>query len=391
MANTTTTGDGSPAQAGIPFTIGAQACRYFSNTQTKSNFGSGGVFDIVPLAATGWIRSIEMLFTATFTTSVSAALVSGTTGLDAPWNLIQSVQLSDAQGKPIMQPISGYNLMLVNKWMPSGGVFRGGNYYSSDPRQSSEYALSASGTSGTAVFRLRIDLEVNEDTGYGCIPNLDSNASPQLKVLFNQYSNVFTGGTPSAATISMRTTTHFWSPAAGNSQQPVLRVPPGAGDYLQTRYETGTLSASTENVYNVQSKGGYIKGALIVSRNAGTRVAFTAGANVGTILDNQPIDDGVPLEEILADVKRFTGYTGSDAGVTGTPYTPLSAGTVAGADVGVIPVLYYSRGPYNDGWLNTLVGSSLQHKLTPGASATGLEVITQLVQPHDFSAFFARS
>jgi hypothetical protein len=44
-----------------------------------------------------------------------------------------------------------------------------------------------------------------------------------------------------------------------------------------------------------------------------------------------------------------------------------------------------------DSWLSTRVGSLLQLKLTPGASATQLEIITQLMQVKDPASFYAPS
>jgi hypothetical protein len=46
---------------------------------------------------------------------------------------------------------------------------------------------------------------------------------------------------------------------------------------------------------------------------------------------------------------------------------------------------------YRDSWLNTRVGSLLQFKVTPGASATTLEIVTQLMQVKDAAAFYERS
>jgi hypothetical protein len=73
----------------------------------------------VQLPATGWVRKIGLLFSATYTTSASAAVVAG----DAPWNLITGVTLTDATGQPVYQPISGYNLYLLNKYVPAGGEY----------------------------------------------------------------------------------------------------------------------------------------------------------------------------------------------------------------------------------------------------------------------------
>jgi hypothetical protein len=116
-----------------------------------------------------------------------------------------------------------------------------------------------------------LQFEQDPKTGYGCIPNLDSNASLQLKVDYAATTVAFSGGTATAATISMRTTQHYWAPVGKTlAGAPVEVAPPGAGDYLETRYETQTVSAQSENLVTVTNRGGLIKGILLVSRAAGT-------------------------------------------------------------------------------------------------------------------------
>ncbi len=378
-----------PTTAGaIPLVSASRPQARFGNVQTVSNLNTSGSFQVIPLSATGWVRYIDLYFTATYTTSASAAVVAG----DAPWNLITGITLTDATGQPIFQPVSGYNLYLVNKYLPAGNVNDNLNFTPSNPHCGPDFAFTATGTAGSATFRLRLELEQDARTGYGCIPNLDSNAALQLKIDYAAHSVAFSGGTASAATIGVRVDQHYWAPV-GNTLggMAVDNKPPGAGDYLETRYETQTVSASSENTVTFTNRGGFIKGALLVSRAAGVRTAVTAGSNVGLILDNQPIYEGVTLEAFYNQVRRATGYFGADLT---TSYAPLTAGVSPGLDRGVVPVLWntLAGGPVGnrDAWLNTRVGSLYQAKVTPGASATSLEVVTQLMQVHDAGAFFSR-
>jgi hypothetical protein len=131
----------------------------------------------------------------------------------------------------------------------------------------------------------------------------------------------------------MRVTQHYWAPVGKTlAGAPVEVAPPGAGDYLETRYETQTVSAQSENLVTVTNRGGLIKGILMVSRAAGTRTAITAASNVGTLLDNQPIDESVPLEEFYDFVRRSGGSFGADLT---TSYAPLTSGVQSGVDRGV--------------------------------------------------------
>ena len=371
---------------GIRFTVASRPQRRFSATQTVSNFSTSGSFQPIQLPATGFVRKVSLYFTATATFASAAAVVAG----DAPFNLINGVTITDATGQPIVQPVSGYTLSRVNKYMSFGSMENTNMPRAyEDPMVGPEYAFSASGTSGAATFRLDLDFEQDFNTGYGCIPNLDSNASLQVKIDYAVYTNAFTGTTPSAATLSVRLEQHYWAPVGATvGGVAAMTQPVGFGDYVETRFETQTVSASAENTIQVTNRGGLIKGIIAISRAAGVRTALTAGSNVGLILDNNPIDEGITLESHYDQVRRAYGYIGTDLT---TSYAPLTAGTLPGLDRGVVvwPFGTYSGG--RDSWLSTRVGSLLQLKLTPGASATTLEIVTMIAQVKDASAFYAES
>jgi hypothetical protein len=371
---------------GIRFTVASRPQRRFSNTQTISNFTTSGSFQPIQLPATGFVRKISLYFTATATFASGAAIVAG----DGPWNLISGITVTDATGQPIQQPVSGYNQYLINKYLSFGSMENTNmpRAYAT-PQLGPEFAFAGSGTSATATFRLDIDFEQDYNTGYGCIPNLDSNASLQLKIDYGVYTNAFTGTTGSAATLSVRVEQHYWAPVGATvGGVAAMTQPVGFGDYVETRYETQTVSASAENTIQLTNRGGLVKGIIAVSRAAGVRTALTAGSNVGLLLDNNPIDEGITLESHYDQVRRTYGYIGADLT---TSYAPLTAGILPGLDRGVVvwPFGTYSGG--RDSWLVTRVGSLLQVKLTPGASATQLEVITQLAQVKDAGAFYAES
>jgi len=375
--------EASPPGMGIPFPVASRPQKRYSNVQTVNNLAAGGSFQVIQLAATGWVRRVSLFFQQTATFASAGAVVAG----DGPWNLISNVTLTDATGQPVMQPITGYNLYLVNKHFSSGGIDTNMPRAYSNPMIGPEYAFASTATTATATFRLDIDFEIDAFTGYGCIPNLDSNASLQLKVDYAIYTNAFTGTTPSAASLSMRTEQEYWAPVGSSiGGAAVESAPPGAGDYVETRYETQTLSASAENLVTLTNRGGLVKGILLISRAAGVRTAITAASNLGILLDNQPINEGIPIESHYDQVRRAYGYYGADLT---TSYAPLSAGVQAGLDRGVVVVNFGMLSGGRASWLNTRAGSLLQIKMTPGASATTLEVVTQLAQVKDAGAFYS--
>lgn len=370
---------------GIRFTVASRPQARFSNVQTVNN-AQAGSFQPIQLPATGFVRKISLYFTSSVVFASTGAVVAG----DSPWNLISGITVTDATGQPIQQPISGMNLYLVNKHF-SFGSMESTNIPRAwgNPQLGPEYNYAATTTSGTATFRLDIDFEQDYNTGYGSIPNLDSNASLQLKIDYAAYTNAWTGTTPSAQSLSVRVCQHYWAPVGQSvGSVPAMTQPVGFGDYLETRYETQTASASTENLINVTNRGGLIKGLIIVSRASGVRTAITAASNLGIILDNNPINEGITVEEHNDLVRRAYGYIGTDLT---TSYAPLTAGTLPGLDRGVVAVPFGALSGGRDSWLVTRVGSLFQIRITPGASATTLEIITLIAQAKDGAAFYAPS
>ena len=367
---------------GVRFPVASRPQVRFSQAQTVSNLTATS-FQPIQLAATGWVRKISCYFSFTMTAASAAALVAG----DGPFNLISGITLTDATGQPITQPITGYNLYLVNKYLPGSEHNERGSRWMSNPHMGPEFAYAvAGGTTGTAVFRLDIDLEQDYNTGYGCIPNLDSNASLQLKIDAAAYTAAFTGTTVSVANLSVIVEQHYWAPVGGTiGGAPVQARPVGAGDFLETRYENQAVTASAENTIQFTNRGGLIKGIIAVSRAAGARAAFTASSNVGLLYDNNAIDEGFRLESFQDRMRRESGNLGADLT---TSYAPLTSGVLPGLDRGVLVWNFDGRSGDRDTWLSTRVGTLLQAKVTPGASATQFEVITQLMQVRDAAAFY---
>ena len=364
---------------GIRFPVASRPQVRQSAQMTVSNLNGSVSFAPIQLPATGWVRKVSLLVEVAYTCASAGAVVAG----DGPFNVLSGITLTDATGQPITQPISGYGLYLINKYLPSDNV---GVPFANNPHSGAEYAYAATATSGTARFRLDLELEQDRKTGYGCIPNLDSNASLQLKIDAAPITALFTGTGGSAATVSIRVEQHYWAPVGGTlGGQPVQTQPLGAGDFLETRFETQTVSASAENTVPFTNRGGLIKGVIAVSRNAGARTAFTAGSNVGLVYDNNAIEEGVTLESFQDRMRRDYGYLGSNIG---TSYAPVAAGSLPGIETGVLVWNFAGRSRDRDTWLSTRVGTLLQAKVTPGAAATTLEIYTNLMQVRDAAAFY---
>ncbi len=373
MSNTTTAAPA--ATAGIRFPIASRPQRRFSNVQTASNVGAVSMQPIA-LPATGFVRRVSV-FVTTSIAGTGLAKVAG----DAPWNLISGMSLTDATGQSIQQTISGYNQYLVNKYMP--GSLKDTSF--ADPMLGPEFKFSATGTQVEATFRLDIDLELDKDTGYGCIPNLDANASLQVRIDLAPAS-VLATGTITSSTVTARIEQHYWAPVGATTAGiPNQTTPAGFGDYVETRYETQTVSANTENTVPVTNRGGLLRGLILVSRANGARTDFVPNSNVGLLYDNNAIDEGITIESHKDLIRRVRGYVGPENGLSYNGYTGFP-----GLDRGVLFLDFASMGGERDTWLSTRVGTLLQVKATPAVGATQLEIVSQIAQVKQADAFYAR-
>lgn len=368
---------------GIRFPVASRPQVRQSAQATVSNLNGPVSFNPIQLPATGWLRKVSLFFSFSGACASAGAVVAG----DGPFNLINGITLTDATGQPITQPISGYNLYLVNKYTPGSECNWNGARWLNNPHVGPEFNYAATATTFTAVYRLDLELEQDYKTGYGCVPNLDSNASLQLKIDVGNFTNAFSGTTVSAANMSVIVEQHYWAPVGGTiGGAPVQGRPAGAGDFLETRYENQPANASAENTVAFTNRGGLIKAIIAVSRAAGVRTDFTAGTNVGLIYDNNAVDEGFRFESFRDRMRRESGYVGADLT---TSYAPLAAGVLPGLDRGVLVWNFDARSVDRDTWLSTRVGTLLQAKVTPGASATQLEIITQLMQVRDAASFYS--
>lgn len=369
--------------SGLKFTVASRPQSKYSAAQTVNNAAAGD-FQPIILNATGFVRRISLIFNASIAFASGAALVAG----DAPFNLISLITLTDAAGRAIVQPVSGYTLSRINKYFSCGGLDTSIPRVYGDPQVGSEFNYAvAGGTSGVATFRLDIDLEQDPVTGYGSIPNLDSNASLQLKVSYAAASAAFGGTTPSSQSLSVTVEQHYWATVSPTlAGRPVQQEPPGAGDYVETRYENKVVSGGSENLTDITSKGGMMRGLLLISRNAGARSDWQAATNFGIVLDNYDLDAGVKIETRLDKTRRTYGFIGAQLTTSYAPLSPL--GILPGLDRGVVAVNFGAESGGRDSWLPVRPGQVFQLRHTPAAGATQLEIVALIGTAASLSTFY---
>jgi hypothetical protein len=179
-----------------------------------------------------YLRGLWIQCAGTVSSNTAAVTYAG----DGPWNVFSTISFADANQKPIVGPLSGYQLMVVNKY--------GGYQFNGDPRASAAYvAVTSTGsTGGSFEFVLYVPLEVDSRDSLGSLQNKSSSSAFQLALTYNSYTNVYNQGPmASGATVGTTVTTNIQedgylqpksTDATGN---PLAQTPPQLGS---TQYWT---------------------------------------------------------------------------------------------------------------------------------------------------------
>lgn len=222
-------------------------------TQISASSVNKGPIDV---AAVGYLRNI-VLYVSTDGTGAGGSAAAAD---DAPWNAITDVKLTDTNGAPLIGPISGYHLYLINKW----GAYTHGVY---DPAVLPSY--TAMDANGEFTFKLRIPVEITSNNGLGSLPNLNSAATFKFHYVVNAEANIYSTA-PLTTTPSLRVRCYVeaWSQphsmdafGVGNETEP-----PGMGT-AQFWSETNiNITAGTQNIRFTKT-GNHYRNLIFAFRN----------------------------------------------------------------------------------------------------------------------------
>jgi hypothetical protein len=248
----------------IPFTRGSTDAS-MKDAQRQYLFASSQS-DQIQLQTNAFLASIVIEITTV--AAGNAATVVYTP--DAPYNYINLLRLDDPAGQGIIAPITGYQLYLLNKYLPDTGCFF-------DPQGDPTFNLVAGSgaTGGSFSFRLILPVEHRHRDAFGAVNNSAANQR-YLITLTTSASTVVYSTPPTTVPTNVTWTVYqqYWtSPpstittSAGSSA--VQQSPAGLGTVAFVRYERhNEVSGGGTPQIQLNNVGDYISSLVFILRNA---------------------------------------------------------------------------------------------------------------------------
>jgi hypothetical protein len=252
-----------------------------------------------------WIQSVMVTAGNSATVAFQA---------DAPWIVYQQIVFADANQKPIIGPLNGYQLLVVNKY--------GGYQYQDDPRASVVFSATtgAGGTGGSFTFVLYVPLEVTARDTLGALQNKSASSAFQLLLTVNTIANTYSTAPTVAGTLTTTVLEDGWvqpksTDATGN---PLAQAPPQLGT---TQYWTvGTYNAlnGSQQVQLTQGLGYPVRNLIAVNYDVSNSTRATGDTDFPTTA--QFIFRGTTFWNVTKTIwkdqmGRLLGFNGSTADV----------------------------------------------------------------------------
>lgn len=186
-------GKAQPVQRLRPFVAGTRRVDKSTYDETKSTTASTQDLKTYECDPNGFLGGLYLLVEGT--TAANAANV--TFAADGPFNVIDTIQFNDVNNKPLLGPLGGHDLYVVNKY--------GGYAFIDDAKLSPTYsAVTGSGaTGGSFAFCLRLPVEIVHRDGLGSLVNKSASATYDVTIRLAATATVY--GTPPTAAPSVRT------------------------------------------------------------------------------------------------------------------------------------------------------------------------------------------
>jgi hypothetical protein len=211
--------------------------------------------------ATGFLNCINVLVEATVTgQSVNDVAFNE----DGPFNVFDSIQFTDVGNQPIIGPMTGYDLMLLNKF--------GGYLFQDDPKASPIYsAITGTGsTAGSFTFLLRLPIELVPRDALGTLQNLSQSTPFKVKGALAALDTIYSTAPSVAPVVRIRMAPEsYWVPQTADlNGNPLAQKPPGNNTTQFWNVTDYTVASGTVTQSLTASTGFPLRNLIFVLRGA---------------------------------------------------------------------------------------------------------------------------
>lgn len=370
-----------------PFRVGVQSKDEIDYDVTVTGTTTTQDLPVLNIPPAGFLRG---LFVLVETISGNTGSVAVAFKEDAPFNVLETITLEDVNNQPIVGPISGHDLYLINKY--------GGYAGFGDPKSAvgpAYYALSGAGTTaaspGTAQggaysFVLRVPLEIANRDGLGALPNKSGTSMFKLRMRLNTTANVYATAPGSTWVTRVRVQQmNWWDPPETDLKGRPLAQNPPAVQTTQYWSKQSYPVAAGQSRQSLQRVGFLIRNLVFILRD-------TSSTRSGSGDSAFPDPFTLQFEAIQLIVRLRAVWLKLMAERFGTRRAEVLAGGTALADIDVRDNGVYVE-PFNldfglipgaetrMGYLPTSSASRLEIQGTLGTGAGTLTVLTNDVAP----------
>lgn len=312
----------------------------------------------VDIPAYGFMRGIFVEVTAT------GGVGASTFRADGPFNILQDLSIQDVNGAPIVGPLDGYDLSLINRF--------GGYRRLRDPKLHPDYAANTA--NGNFSFLLYIPIEVGLRDALGSLGNMNAASAYKLRASIAPAATVYSAAPGTLPSVRVRAWLDAWTQPADVSLEgkPNATQPPAHGTTSYWSKSTFNVAAG-QNQLRLPRVGNYIRNLILVFRdNTGARVNSQIPGPLFINWDTRVLKEYQPIVARGVQAQKFMA-TGADEAAGA-----LSAGVLVEDFMHEFDG--FAGAELRDGWLPTVQSTRLE--LTGSFAAAGtVTVLTNDVSP----------
>lgn len=201
-----------------PFVAGTRRVDNPDYDQTKTLTTSTQDLPTYEISPNGFLRGLFVLVEGVTAGNAAAAAFTA----DAPFNILDTITLSDTNNKPIFGPMNGHDWYEILKF--------GGYHNLSDAKESPVFSATTGtgATGGSFTFAMWLPIELVSRDGLGSLPNKSSSATFNVSMRLAALNQIYSTAPTAAPSVRVRVQSVGWMDpnAADMRGNPVAQNPP---------------------------------------------------------------------------------------------------------------------------------------------------------------------